>query len=87
MAKFRTREESRAVRAFREVRDKAGMNGVLHPNDMWIRGCLNRGEPLPDDLLPGRFLAAPRPRGPRGHQGPEGRPDPRQAWPLTVSRP
>ena len=65
MAKFRTREESRAVRAFHELRDKAGMDSIIraYPNDVRIRHCLESGEPIPDDLLPGRFLDRLDPEG------------------------
>lgn len=59
MAKVRTPEETRAVRAFHELRDKAGMDSVLraYPNDRQIQHCLDEGRPIPDHLLPGKFLA------------------------------
>jgi hypothetical protein len=54
----RTREEAKAARAFHELSDKAGMDSVIRawPNDRRIQQCLEKGEPIPDHLLPGRFL-------------------------------
>jgi hypothetical protein len=54
---IRSREESLAVRTFQEIAEQASMEPYLRARmPHHVLNYAYEGKPIPDDLLPGRFL-------------------------------